>query len=177
MESQLWLPKSLPDESNEEEQTKQSATKYVLPMTIKISRPKSIRQPVHPARALVSVLSAMQNEYQDTYLAPLQKDAEKIILNPTDIPIDETKLNKYIEKPGLIKEKIFLIRIVMISNNPLNKYKESMTFRKYLAKENIVLDYNDLESIDPISYLDTKPYIYITNGSQEYYREMLPNFN
>jgi hypothetical protein len=147
--SNCWLPKNLPRTTKVNDKQTMSKTNYIMPLTIKVSRPKFIEQQVQPTRILIAVLGAMQQQFSDSYIGPIIPGSAEIITSLIDIPTDDTLLSNYIEKPLVDKDRTFLIRIIIHSNKRLGQYKEIPQFRQYLAREHIVLDYNELESIDP----------------------------
>jgi hypothetical protein len=92
----------------------------------------------------------MQQQFEDIYLAPIGDGQAPVISSLVDIPTNNTLLQDYIEWPSVEKNRIFLVRIMVKSNHSLGEYKTINQFRQYLARENIVLDYNNLDSIDPV---------------------------
>jgi hypothetical protein len=148
--SETWLPRNLPRTTRVPDNTTLNHTSKILPLTIRITKPKSIPQQIQPTRVLVAVLGALQQQYPDSYLGPIIPDAKPLITSLLDVPTDEVLIQHYIERPSVNKERQFLVRIIVHSNYNLGTYKEKSQFRQYLAKEHIVVDYNNLDSIDPV---------------------------
>jgi hypothetical protein len=148
--STIWLPRNLPTIDLLQNKETAIPTSKILPVTIKLSPPKSVKQQIQPTRVLVGVISAMQKVHKATYLSPTTKGQAEIIYNPSNVPTDDELMKKYVEKSSISRDKMFLIRVNILSNHSLDKYKDSLLFRKYLSTENIVIDYNDLDTVDPV---------------------------
>jgi hypothetical protein len=142
VQSDRWLPRNLPRTTRVNDNTIISKTTKVLPISIKMTSPKSTRQQVQVTRLLLAVLGAMQQQFKDTYIAPIVIEKAPIITSLVDIPTDESLLQHYIEWPS--------VELIVHSNHNLGQYKEIAQFRQYLSREHIVLDYNNLDSIDPV---------------------------
>jgi hypothetical protein len=147
--SNIWLPSNLPIVEKSIEQDSAIPTNKILPITVKINVPKQTIQQVQTTRVLIAILTALQQEHPDTYIGPIKQNSAKLLHSPTEIPTDEDLLSLYIERSTTNKPRLFFIRIIVHSNHSLTRFKDSSTFRKYIAEENIVLDYNDLESMEP----------------------------
>jgi hypothetical protein len=109
--SKLLAPHHLPVTESDNYELK--ATKYVLPLTLKMKSPKYGNYKFNNARALVAVLKAMQIVSKEIYLAPvLETSDSKILVNPTQIPIEENALKQYMMTPTNTRTRVFITKII-----------------------------------------------------------------
>jgi hypothetical protein len=147
--SQIYLPKSLPPDCNFDE--KIVDTTYELPVTVKITAHNSVNI-FKNSRIVVGILRALQMVDKNTYLNPIDKNSKtpKLYRSSDLIPGNEDVL-QYAEEPKKGKFDSYTMRIYISSNRDLNYYKQNQGFREYITTEKMVIDYNDLESTNPIN--------------------------
>jgi hypothetical protein len=141
------------------EGTAKVKTTKQIPITIKIRAPEGTKAHFNQSRILVALMKALQSLYYDTYIGPINNNKDdynsKILYEPSDVSADEKELEDYIEVGGDLRQ--FMGKVVLLTNNELVAYKISPVLRCYLAKENMVIDKNELTSINPpnIGFLET----------------------
>jgi hypothetical protein len=148
--SNKLLPKKLPDFGNINNENTTS-TSIIIPLSIKIVAPKKTNLKFKSSRVVAAVLQALQNVYFDTYLAPIDADTMiEAISNPKNIPIDESNIKQYLQKSMNARNGVFHGKIYLNTNHKLQEYKTNLELQQYLREENIVIDVNDLDDINPV---------------------------
>jgi hypothetical protein len=146
--SKQYLPVNLP-EDKQINNTTQIQTKFILPLTIRINKKWKAKATVHKPRAVVAILQAMQNVFPDTYLATVEEDKSiPAIINIKDVPMDEHQIKQYLATP-LSPKQNFQCKVYMMTNHTIQEYKGNTEFFEYIKKENIIMEINDLDDINP----------------------------
>jgi hypothetical protein len=147
--SHIYLPRYIPQTLSTAEPI--NATSIVLPLSIKVLPSKDHRGKFKQSRILYAVLSIMQKVYKDTYLGPIvEEPTSKIIYNKKDVPLEITNLKEYMATPVHSKQSVFLGKIHIHTNHTLLEYQASDVFTEYLKKENIIIEINDLDDVNPV---------------------------
>jgi hypothetical protein len=152
-----YLPRTLINTKKTGHQMK--STNMVLPLMVKLIGDKNTTSKFKASRILAAVLSSMQHVYPDTYIGPIESDMNdsgKMIDDINDIPYEEGGLKQYMATPIHSKPNVFLGKVFLHTNHALQEYRNNGTFTEYLREENIVIDINDLDDINPtiIGYLE-----------------------
>jgi hypothetical protein len=147
--SQQYLPTNLPEDKQIDNKLEQK-TKFVLPLSIKVNKKWKSKATIHKSRVMVAILQAMQNVYPDTYLATTEDDKTiPAIINIKDVPMDENQIRQYLATP-MNPTKTFHAKVYMMTNHTIQEYKGDTAFFEYIKKENIVIEINDLDDINPV---------------------------
>jgi hypothetical protein len=72
-----------------------------------------------------------------------------MLYSAKQVPLNEAKLKTYLATPMVVKNGIFFAKIYVHSNHSLQEYKRHTEFTQYLKAENIIMDINDLDDINP----------------------------
>jgi hypothetical protein len=106
----------------------------------------------HPPQIGAAILNAMQHVHPDTYIGPLENEMEEqMIYQVDDIPLQEGATKLYLATPINTKQKTFVGKIYMHTNHTFQEYQQNPILTEYMKKENIILDINDLDDINPIT--------------------------
>lgn len=124
------------------------ASKYRIPINIRIAKPKGARGEFNVGRILQAMMSALQEVHPSTVLLSYNNKGPQIE-NVDDLPEEETQGENYMEDPTTVKYKEFLGRMQIQSNIELNEYKRNTTFVNWLSKEQISVDRSDLRTTKP----------------------------
>jgi hypothetical protein len=86
----------------------------------------------------------------ETYIGPIKyKDPDYPILHrASEIPLEEEYLNKYMEEPTVNKDKSYSVRVYVHTNFELEHYKTKLAFINFLKDSNMVIEYNDLDTVN-----------------------------
>jgi hypothetical protein len=144
-----FLPKSIPDKSIDDK-TPLKETKFVIALYIKMGAPKNSKATFKKSRILASVLKSLQNVYPDTYIGPSVDD--KVIKNinhPKDIPLEDGTISQYLQTPVNPKSGPFIGKVFIHCNHTLQEYKINNELQSYLQQEQIILEVNELDDINP----------------------------
>jgi hypothetical protein len=126
-------------------------TSIVLPLSIKVLPNKNRQAKFRNSRIIFAVLSAMQKVYKDTYLGSLDDDPTITkIYNTKDIPLEITSLKEYLATPVQPKQNVFLVKIYIHTNHYLQDYQSNELLTDYLLKENIIININNLDNVNPV---------------------------
>jgi hypothetical protein len=146
--SKQYLPANLPN-AKQIDNVMENKTSYVLPLSIKLTKKWKSRSSVNKPRLVVAIIQAMQNVFQDTYLATVEDDKSiPTIINVKDIPTDD-KINQYLATPINSQHQSFHCKIIVLTNHTIQEYKADNAFFEYIQQENIVMEINDLDDINP----------------------------
>jgi hypothetical protein len=147
--SKTYLPINLPVPSHASN-TAEQKTRYVIPMSITVTAKKNKRSWIKDSRIMVAVLQAMQNVYPDTYISPAQDDkTAPTIIKADDVPLEGHKIRQYLVTPVSQKLNKFHGKLFMLTNHTMKEYKMNREFLEYLRDEDIILEMNDLDDINP----------------------------
>jgi hypothetical protein len=148
--SRVWLPRSLPDE-HEEKDIPIAATKYTMPVTIKITQSKIGRKNFQKQRVLVAILRLFQSVQPETYISPLIDDGTaKDLVIPEEVPLDDRLFRKYMDKATTGSRTMFAAKFVIKSNYMLHQFKYQELVIDYLREENMNIEINNLDCILPV---------------------------
>jgi hypothetical protein len=183
--SEVYLPVNLPSEKLYENSTGPMQTTYTIPLTVKITKPKSNPKRINRARVLVGILQSMQNVYADTYLQPKTTDENHSnIYNVDMLKLSEQTLDGYFENAEEVQDGCMLARVTVRSTHPLSEYKKDLKFCKYLSTEQIILEEIRLVSVNPPNlgflnclYQKLKTYLYTQSVLESIYRINIHGFN
>jgi hypothetical protein len=146
--SYRYLPKILIDEHFAQYEIQ--PTSLVIPLSIKVSHNKNPKFHFRNSRIVYAILGAMQKAFPDTYLGPLTQDPKlEIIYNIKDIPLEIGNIKDYLATPINQKQGLFIGKVYIHCNHPLHEYRKNGQFLEYLKQENINLDINDLDDVNP----------------------------
>jgi hypothetical protein len=122
-----------------------------IQLTVKLRSPTDTKAHFNTARILVAVMKTLQSIHPDTYLGCINETIENyeryIIHDTDDIPTDDRELTDYVAIGGDLRQ--WIGKMVNHTNNELISYKISPQIRGYLARENLVIEVNELYSINP----------------------------
>jgi hypothetical protein len=119
--SHTLLPMFIP-KYNTNKEKRIIKTSKVLALSITILN-KNNKYSFRSSRILASVVSAMQNVFEDTYISPIEQDpSTPIIYNVNDIPTESGNIKDYIATPIYGKKEIFMGKIYILTNHPINDY-------------------------------------------------------
>jgi hypothetical protein len=137
--------------------TRNIPTSKKIQLTIKLRLPPDSKAQFNSARTLVAVMKTLQSIHPDTYLGTINTSLpeEKIIYDTDDISGDERDLTDYIAVGGDLKQMV--AKMVIHTNHELLTYKISPQIRGYLARELLVIETNELASINPpnVGFMET----------------------
>jgi hypothetical protein len=137
--------------------TKNIPTSKKIQLTIKLRLPQDSKAQFNSARTLVAVMKTLQSVHPDTHLGSINTTLpeEKIIYDTDDISGDERDLTDYIAVGGDLKQMV--AKMVIHTNHELLTYKISPQIRGYLARELLVIETNELSSINPpnVRFMET----------------------
>jgi hypothetical protein len=147
--SRIWLPKNLPLAGDAFENPV-AKTKYTMPITVRINVPKPNRKGFNKQRVMVALLRLFQSLQPESYFTTLIEDPryEDIII-PEEVPLDEKKFNKYMERAITGSRSSFAAKLVLKSNWMLHEFKYQESFIDYLRDEYLNIDLNNLECVLP----------------------------
>jgi hypothetical protein len=149
IKSEKYLPKQMPIDTIPINMT-EDTTELLLPLVIKIKRPKKSECQLNNSRIVAAVLEAMKNVFHDTYLTPTDtKITDRTIITPLKVPPHPTTLDQYITYEPNMSEGSMMGRIYVKTNNRLIEYKRDIQFCKFLAREYMVVEEIRLKSINP----------------------------
>jgi hypothetical protein len=99
---------------------------------------------------LIAITKAFQMIESETYIGPIKyKDPDYPILHrASEIPLEEEYLNKYMEEPTVNKDKSYSVRVYVHTNFELEHYKTKLAFINFLKDSNMVIEYNDLDTVN-----------------------------
>jgi hypothetical protein len=147
--SKTYLPTNLPPVKNTSNTTVQT-TRYVIPLSITVTAKRNKRSWIKDSRIMVAVLQAMQNVYSDTYISSIQEDINTpTIFKTEDIPLEGHQIRQYLVTPVSQKLNRFHGKLFMLTNHTIKEYKMNREFLEYLRDEDIILEMNDLDDINP----------------------------
>jgi hypothetical protein len=147
--SHVYLPRYVPNIAPTKDAIRH--TSVVLPLSIKILPSKERRAKFRQSRILYAVLGAMQKVYKETYLGPIDDDPTLELINNVDnIPLEVTNIKDYLALPVQPKQNLFLGKIFIHTNHYLQDYQANELFTDYLRKENIIIEINDLDDVNPV---------------------------
>jgi hypothetical protein len=154
VKSGRYLPYNMPEYDNDDDMVQK--TKVVLPLTIKINPPRgrdNKRFEYKNARILSATIKAFQMIESETYVGTLLDDDPDypILHRAFEIPLEEEYLAKYMEEPTVGKDKSYTVRVYMHTNYQLEHFKQNLKFMNYLKDSNIQIDYNDLDTVNPVT--------------------------
>jgi ribosomal protein L31E len=148
--SHRYLPKTIPQMIETENDHETDKTKYVIPLTIKMRKKRNSRATIRSSRVIVAFLNSMQKVHQETKIGPsVVNNGAKIISRSRDVPTNEIKLKQYLTTPLKETNGIFMGKVHILSNYSLQEYKANSEFTQYLQSEGIVIDVNELEDVNP----------------------------
>jgi hypothetical protein len=58
---------------------------------------------------------------------------------------------KYLQTPIYQKTGLFICKVYIHTNHTIQEYRQCQTFTDYLKNENIIIDINDLDDVNPIT--------------------------
>jgi hypothetical protein len=147
--SRIWLPRKLPEEY-EREDTPIVATKYTMPVTIRMFQAKGGRKNFHKQRILVALMKILQTVQPETYISPLVDDGTvKDLVIPEEVPLDDRLFRKYMEKAVTGSRMLFVGKVVIKSNTMLHQFKYQEIVLDYLRDECMNIDINTLDCVAP----------------------------
>jgi hypothetical protein len=137
--------------------TRNIPTSKKIQLTNKLRLPPDSKAQFNSARTLVAVMKTLQSIHPDTYLGSINAalPEEKIIYDTDAISGDERDLTDYIAVGGDLKQ--IIAKMIIHTNHELLTYKISPQIRGYLARELLVIETNELSSINPpnVGFLET----------------------
>jgi hypothetical protein len=147
--STTFVPLVLPPDTVLEEH--EHKTTFIFPVTVKVTA-KNSRNIFKNTRIAVAVLRAFQLVDKVTYLAPIKEMSDNDpISKSSDIPTDAEEILEYAEDPRKGKYNSYTMRLYIKANKDLNYFKMDHNFKPYLASQAMVIEYNNLESANPIN--------------------------
>jgi hypothetical protein len=147
--SNIYLPRYLPNVVNNTDTIRH--TTIVLPLSIKVLPNKDRRAKFRQSRIIYAVLGAMQKVFKETYLGPIEDDPTITLINNLDeIPLEMNNIKEYLATPIQPKQSLFLGKIYIHTNHYLQEYQANEIFTDYLRKENIIIEINDLDDVNPV---------------------------
>jgi hypothetical protein len=147
--SHVYLPKYVPITTPSKE-LKQEAS-IIFPLSIKLLPNKDCCSKICHSQIVYAVLCAMQKVHADTYLGPIKEDpTTKLIYDIKNIPLERTNIKEYLAIPVNPKQNAFLGKVYIYTNHYLQEYQSSELFTNYLRKENIIIEINSLDNVNPV---------------------------
>jgi hypothetical protein len=147
----MYLPKTIPEEIQQAGTIKQT-TNHVLPIMLRITRPKNVDQKINLPQTIVGILQALQNVNQYTYIQTFidTKDND-YILNTHQVPPNDSALEAFLKLAPNITHNRIIFKIMVESCIKLLDFKKDPDFCKWLNQEHIGLDEVYLNSLDPVN--------------------------
>jgi hypothetical protein len=173
-----YLPQNIPPVP-QKKNTIISQTHVVLALSIRVTRSKQSRSSFRHSRIVAGVLGAMKLAFEDTYLGTIEQEFNaKIIHHVNDMPLEIGNLKQYLSTPVSSKPGKFLGKIYVHCNHTIQEYCQNHAYSDYLAKENIQVDINELDDINPykVGFLENLiPRMETLNMHTHRLRSMMPS--
>lgn len=144
--NELEVPKTIPKGAPTYEGIK-PASKYRMPISIRIAKPRGARGDFSIGRILQTMLLAFQEVHPPTQIAPYTKIGHNVH-HLKDLPEAEGDLEHYIESPKP-KRSEFTGRIHFITDIGINEFRRNDKLVNWLNKEQISIDRSDLRTTNP----------------------------